>query len=512
VQPPSPEERAERWWTDVSALADEKMEGRLTGTPGYLRAADYVVAELRRLGLRPAGTDGYFQPVEFEEQFVDSAQSSAALTGGGQTVRLDVPGDLIFGRGLGPRPAEMEAPLVFVGYGLHIPDARHDDFADVDLKGKIAVFVGGGPADISGPLKSHARRDRARLLAERGAVGMVSLTTPKAVEIPWSRAVAQAGQSGMYLADPALQDVHTPFLDASFNSETSEKLFARSGRSFAEVAALADASKPLPKLDLKQSLRANIATRHRRLSSPNIVALLPGSDPKLKAEHVVFTAHLDHLGVSTPINGDGLYNGAMDNAAGVSGLLDIARSYKARPVKPKRSMLFVFVTAEEKGLLGSRYFTLRPTVPRRSIVANMNFDMALPIFPLRSVTALGAEESSLGDTARAVGESMGLPLVPDPFPDRNSFVRSDQYSFIREGIPALAFKFGFAKDTHDAEVERAWRSTRYHAPSDDLSQPVFKQDAVRLHDFVGELALRVANAPERPQWKGTSFFRRFAKD
>ncbi|HEX9946467.1 MAG TPA: M28 family metallopeptidase [Allosphingosinicella sp.] len=510
-EPPTAAERAERWWGDVAALAADDMEGRLTGTAGYQRAADYVVARAKEIGLQPAGTNGYFQPVAFEEQFVESAGSSAALVAGGRETALSVPGDIIIGRGDGRRPERIEAPLVFVGYGLHMPEAGHDDFAGVDLKGKIAVVVSGGPADVSGALKAHARRDRARLLSERGAAGLLSLTTAKAVEVPWSRAMAQAGQSGMYFADPALRDVKTEFFSASFNTEGSEKLFTRSGRTFADISALADASKPLPKFDLKQSLRATVAMRHRPVTSSNVVARLPGSDPRLKDEHVVFSAHLDHLGVSAPINGDGLYNGAMDNAAGVAGLLDIARSYKARRLKPKRSMLFVFVTAEEKGLLGSRYFALRPTVAKRSIAANMNFDMALPIFPLKSVIALGAEESSLGAMAAAVGESMGLPLVADPFPDRNSFVRSDQYSFIREGIPALAFKFGFGKDDPEAAAERQWRSTRYHAPSDDLSQPVARQDAIRLHDFVGELALRVANAPARPSWSQQSFFRRFAQ-
>jgi Zn-dependent M28 family amino/carboxypeptidase len=510
-QPPTVAERAERWWGDVSTLAADDMEGRLTGTPGYQRAADYVVARAKEIGLQPAGTNGFFQPVQFEEQFVDAAGSSAALIAGGRETALSIPGDLIIGRGDGRRPERIEAPLVFVGYGLHMPESGHDDFAGVDLKGKIAVVVSGGPADVSGALKAHARRDRARLLSERGAAGLLSLTTAKAVEVPWSRAMAQAGQSGMYFADPALRDVKTEFFSASVNTEATEKLFTRSGRTFAQISALADASKALPKFDLKQSLRARVAARHRPVTSSNVVARLPGSDPRLKAEHVVFSAHLDHLGVSTPIDGDGLYNGAMDNAAGVAGLLDIARSYKARRLKPKRSMLFVFVTAEEKGLLGSRYFALRPTVPKASMVANMNFDMALPIFPLKSVTALGAEESSLGAMAAAVGESMGLPLVPDPFPDRNSFVRSDQYSFIREGVPALAFKFGFGKDDPEAAIERQWRSTRYHAPSDDLSQPVAREDAIRLHDFVGELALRVANAPERPTWGRQSFFRRFAR-
>jgi len=510
-EPPTAAERAERWWADVSTLAADDMEGRLTGTPGYQRSADYVVSQLRAIGLEPAGTEGFFQPVKFEEQFVDAAGSSADLVVGGRSTSLAIPGDIIIGRGDGRRPERIEAPLVFVGYGLHMPEAGHDDFAGIDLKGKIAVVIGGGPAEISGALKAHARRDRARLLSERGAAGLLSLTTAKAVEVPWSRSMAQAGQSGMYFADPALRDVRTEFFSASFNTESSERLFAGSGRTFAEISTLADASKPLPKFDLKPSLRATVAMRHRPVTSSNVVARLPGGDKKLRSEHVVFSAHLDHLGVSTPINGDGLYNGAMDNAAGVAGLLDIARSYNARRVKPKRSMLFVFVTAEEKGLLGSRYFALRPTVPKPSIVADMNFDMALPIFPLKSVTVLGAEESSLGVVAAAVGQSMGLPVVPDPFPDRNSFVRSDQYSFIREGVPSLAFKFGFGPNDPESEIEHQWRSTRYHAPSDDLSQPVAKEDAIRLHDFVGELALRVANAPERPAWGQQSFFRRFAR-
>jgi Zn-dependent M28 family amino/carboxypeptidase len=512
TQPVSQAERAERWWSDVAALADDSMEGRLTGTPAYQRSADYVVAQARAIGLQPAGSEGFFQRIAFEEQFVDHARSSASLVAGGRETRLDVPGDLIVGRGGGRVPERIDAPLVFVGYGLHIPEAGHDDFAGVDLKGKIAVVVSGGPENISGALKAHARRDRTRILAERGAVGVLSLTTLKAVETPWSRSVAQVGQGGMYFADAELRDVKTPFLSLSLNPETSQKLFAAANTSFAALSAAADASRALPGVEFNTSLRGSFASTQRQVVSSNVVARLPGSDPKLRDEHVLFSAHLDHLGMSSPINGDGLYNGAMDNAAGVAGLLDIARSYKARGERPERSMLFVFVTAEEKGLLGSRYFALRPTVAKRSMVANLNFDMALPIFPLKSVIALGAEESSLGAVAAAVGEAQGLPLVPDPFPDRNSFVRSDQYSFIREGVPALAFKFGFAKGSPEAEIERNWRSTRYHAPSDDLSQPVEKLDAVRLHDFVAELGWRIANAPERPTWGSQSFFRRFAQE
>ena len=509
--PPTAQERAAHWWADVAALADDGMEGRLTGTDGYRRAAKFVVGELEEIGLEPVGRDGFLQDVAFEEQFVDHTASSATLVAGGRETALRLPDEMVVGRGGGRVPETVEAPLVFIGYGLHLPEAGHDDFAGVDLRGKIAVAVSGGPQEISGPLKAHARRMRSAWLAERGAAGLISLTTPRATEVPWSRAVASAGQSGMYFAEAELRDVKTPFFSASVSADAAPKLFAASGRSFEEIAALADASKPLPALDLRQRLRAEVTTRHATLSSPNVVARLPGSDPALRQEHVVFTAHLDGLGVAGT-GDDRIHNGALDNAAGIASLLDIARSYKARGVRPKRSMLFVFLTAEEKGLLGSRYFALRPTVPKESIVANLNLDMALPIFPLRSVIALGAEESSLGPFVAAVGAGMGLPLVPDPFPDRNSFVRSDQYSFIREGVPALAFKFGFAAGTPEAEIERAWRATRYHSPSDDLSQPVERLDAIRLDDLLAEIGLRVANAPERPRWNSDSFFRRFAAE
>jgi Zn-dependent M28 family amino/carboxypeptidase len=506
------EQRVDRWWGDVATLADDGMEGRLTGSPGYQRAADYVVSRLKAIGLEPAGTEGFFQPIDLEEQFVDHGASSASLVSNGELTPLSLPDDMIIGRGDGPRPSRIEAPLVFLGYGLHMPEAGHDDFAGIDLNGKIAVVISGGPPEVSGALKAHARRNRVRLLAERGAVGLISLTAPKAVETPWSRAVAQAGQGGMYFADPTLREIKAEFFSAVVSTVASEKLFARSGRTFAEIAALADASKPLSRLKLNQSLRATTVARYNSVRSSNVVARLPGRDSGLRGEHVVFSAHLDHLGIGNPIAGDGLYNGALDNGAGVASLLDIAGRYAARDPRPRRSMLFVFLTAEEKGLLGSRYFALRPTVPRSSIVADLNLDMALPIFPLKSVTALGAEESSLGPVAAEVGRSMGLKLVPDAWPDRNSFVRSDQYSFIREGIPSLAFKFGFERNTPEAEMERIWRSTRYHAPSDDLLQPVEKEDAVKLDDFVAELGLKIANAPDRPRWNDQSFFRRFDRN
>ena len=226
----------------------------------------------------------------------------------------------------------------------------------------------------------------------------------------------------------------------------------------------------------------------------------------------MLTAHLDGLGIGAPQNGDAIHNGTLDNAAGVAALLDIAARYRRERARPRRSILFIALTGEERGLLGSRYFSRRPSVPARSIVANLNYDMALPLFPLTSVTALGAEESSLGADAAAVSAALGLPLTPDAFPNRNAFTRSDQYSFVEQGVPALAFKFGFAANTPQAEIERQWRATRYHMPGDDLTQPVMREDEIRLHDFIAALALRVANGDERPRWNDNSFFRRFVRE
>lgn len=511
LPPPTAAERAESWWRHVEILAADEMEGRRAGTPGYDRAAAYVAEQFAALGLEPAGSDGYYQEVALEEQTVDHGRSRAALVAGGEATSLALPQDMIVAARTGPRAARTEAPLVFVGYGLHIPEAGHDDFAGIDLRGKIAIAISGGPAEISGALKSHARAERAKLLADRGAAGLITINTPAAAESPWESAMARAPQPALYFADRELRDVPDGFFSASFNPAEGEKLFARSGRRFAEVAALADASRPVPAFDLGQVLRAEVAAERRTLVSPNILARLPGSDPRLSAEHVVLTAHLDGLGIGTPVDGDPIHNGALDNADGVAAMIGIAERFVREGVRPRRSILFAIVTAEESGLLGARYFARRPTVPAASIVANLNYDMGLPIFPLTSAIVLGEGESSLGADAHAAGAGMGLPVVPDPFPDRNSFIRSDQYAFIEAGIPALAFKFGFAAGTPEAELERAWRATHYHRPSDDVATTaVFGEDAVRLHDFIAAIALRVANAEQRPRWNEDSFFRRFA--
>lgn len=500
-----------RWWSHVETLAGPQFEGRLTGTPGYDKAAAYAAAQFKAFGLKPAGTEGYLQPMKFTVQKVLAEGSSAALVVEGHEQPLRVGPDLLLGARI-PQPKTIEAPLVFIGYGLHLPEVGYDDFAGQDLKGKIAVYVNGGPGDISAALKAHSRGSETwRAARAAGAVGLIALPTPKSMDVPWSRQMQSAGQPGMYPADEDLRELTGEAFSASFNPAEAEKLFAKSGHTFAEVLALADAAKPIKGFALNIGLKAQVATEVGQVASANVVAKLPGSDPKLKAEHVVVTAHLDHLGVNTTGVGAPYYAGAMDNAAGVASVLEIAREMAAAKTAPKRSVLFVLVTGEEKGLLGSKYFAGKPSVPPASVVANLNMDMALPLWKFDSVLIYGIDESTMGDTAKAAAKAANLEVVADPYPDRNSFIRSDQYSFIRAGIPALSFKFGFTAGSDRAAIEKTWRAERYHALADDLSQPVEKAEAVKFDAFLGQLITDVANAPATPRWKDDSFFKRFAR-
>ncbi|RVT92684.1 M28 family metallopeptidase [Sphingomonas crocodyli] len=503
-------QRIDAWWGHIATIASDKNEGRLTGSAGYDRAADYVVSQFTRLRLIPAGSDGWFQPVELTEQRFDQAASKAVLIGPAGPTPLATPTDLYF-RGSAPMPPKVDAPLVFAGYGLSIPEAGHDDFAGLDLKGKIVVVLSGGPAEISGALKSDARSRRAAILAERGAIGLIALTTPKQTEIKWDRQVALSGQPFMYPSDTDLREIPAPFLNAFVGPDAAPKLFVGASQDFAALSALADASKPLPTFALPQRLAATIVSTSRPVHAKNIVARLPGSDPVLSAQNVVLSAHLDGLGVGAPIKGDTIYNGAFDNAVGVSTLIETAKALTAFKKRPRRSILFVIVTGEEKGLLGSRHFAARPTVPAASLVADINLDMPLPIFAFSSVTPIGYEESSLGENAKAVAASLGLPVLPDPKPDRNVFIRSDQYSFIRKGVPSLFLKYGFKLGTPEEKIEADWRANIYHSPQDDLDQPAMKAEGVKFTDYVIALARNVADDPAKPSWNADSYFKRFAK-
>jgi Zn-dependent M28 family amino/carboxypeptidase len=277
-----------------------------------------------------------------------------------------------------------------------------------------------------------------------------------------------------------------------------------------DLLALSDAGQALPRFPLPSTIRATVAIDAQSVRSDNVVGILPGTDPVLKNEYVVVSAHIDHVGVGT-MSGDAIYNGAMDNASGIATLIETAAAAAATKGF-KRSVIFLAVTAEEKGLLGSRYFAGKPTVPAASIVADLNTDMFLPLFPLKSLIVQGLEESDLAGDLRKTARPLGIEVYSDPEPERNAFVRSDQYSFIRNGVPSISLKVGFTKGSPEHEIVKRWRAERYHAPSDDLAQPIDRQAAEDFDKVYVALLEAVANRPTRPAWNGDSFFKRFARN
>ena len=498
------------WWDYVKILAADNMEGRETGSEGLRKAEAYIVEQLKSIGLQPAGVNGFYQPVKLVSRQIDESGSSLALVRNGKPEPLTLGQDAMFSTRVDLAP-EVNAPLVFAGYGLHVPEKDYDDFAGLDLKGKVAVIISGSPADMPSALASHyqSTSERARALRAAGAIGLISIPNPAAMDIPWSRMTLARTRPSMALADPALNDSHGIKLLVIFNPADADKLFAGSPYKFQQLADLAKEREELPRFPLEASIAARAKVTQTDVESDNIGAKLPGSDAKLKDEYVVLSAHIDHLGVGQPINGDSIYNGAMDNASGSALILDIANSLQHSQAKPRRSLLFLWVTAEEKGLLGSKYFVANPTVPKGSIIADINTDMFLPIYPLKILTVYGLDESSLGGMVRDVAQPEGVQVQSDPEPLRNAFIRSDQYNFIRQGIPSVAMGVGFKPGSPEAATHKQWLTERYHAPSDDLNQPVDLAAAGKFEDIVQALAMKVADAPRRPEWENASFFRRF---
>jgi hypothetical protein len=527
------------WWAHIQFLADDKLQGRDVGTDGYREAVKYVADKMETYGLKPAGTDGYLQNVKFETRQLVDDQSSIAIVRDGIATQLERADATISARAdLAPA---LEAPMVFVGYGLRIPEAGYDELAGLDLRGKIAVYVNApGPVETTGPVKSHfgSATERWNTLQAAGAIGSASIMVPRAgaarggaaTDDPASNGDAattgrgsQGGRGGaaagggrgpqraFLLADPMLQESTGQKLAFTITRRGGEKFFDGSGHTFDEIFKLALENRALPKFPLAGTLRSRTAIRREFVEAPNVAGILEGSDPKLKNEYVIMSAHLDHVGVGRAVNGDSIYNGAMDDASGIASVLEIARLMKESGMKPKRSVIFLAVTAEEKGELGSRYFAMRPTVDRKQIVADINLDMFMPLFPLKFLEVQGLAESTLGDDIRAVAKAAGVEVQADKEPDQNRFVRSDQYSFIRNGVPALAFKFGYEFGTPEDKVFHDWIRDRYHKPSDDLNQPVDKAAAAQFNHIIANLLETVADAPSRPRWKDNSFFKRYAR-
>jgi Zn-dependent M28 family amino/carboxypeptidase len=499
------------WWDTVKVLADDKFEGRDTGSSGERQAQAYIVQRLKSFGVEPAGSNGYYQTVRLRTLEIQEADSTLALVRDGRAQPITLGEQAFFSTRIAPAP-QLAAPLVFVGYGLNIPEKNHNDLAGLDLKGKIAVVFTGSPADIPSALSAHyqSRAERWKALEAAGAVGFISIPNPASMDIPWSRMALNRNHPSMELVGPEFDETAGAQLAVTFNPAYADLLLEGTGHTFAEIAALGKERKAMPRFPLLVSLRATARTSARDVESSNIVARIPGRDPSLKGEYVVLSAHIDHLGIGEPINGDRIYNGAMDNASGSALLLDVARSLEHSRTQLQRSVLFVWVTGEEKGLLGSKYFAAHPTIAPTSMIADINTDMFLPIVPLKLLTVYGLAESDLGDRAAAVADRLGLRVQPDPAPLRNVFIRSDQYNFVRRGVPSLMIDVGYIPGAPEEKILQDWRTERYHAPSDDANQPVDLAAAAAYEELIRALTIQVANDPVRPAWKPDSFFRRYA--
>ncbi len=499
------------WWDTVKEISDDKYEGRDTGSKGERQAQEYMVGRLKALGVEPAGSNGYFQSVKLRTVEIDEPHCALSLVRDGQVQNLTL-GEQAYFSTRYPLAPKVDAELIFVGYGLNIPEKGYNDFAGLDLKNKVAVILTGSPADVPSALSAHyqSRAERWKALKAAGAIGVIQIQNPASVDLPWARSSLNRNHPSMNLVGEEFNETSGAKLAVAFNPAHADLLLQGSGHTFAELAALGKERKPLPHFPLKVSLSATTVTHSRDIDSTNIVARIPGTDPQLKHEYVVLSAHIDHVGIGEPINGDRIYNGAMDNGSGSALLLDIARSLRQTHTKLKRSLLLVWVTGEEKGLLGSKYFAEHPSVAPQSMIADINTDMFLPIVPLKILTVYGLAESDLGDRVTQVAAHLNVQIQPDPLPLLNVFIRSDQYNFVRHGVPALMIDVGAVPGSAEAATIKAWRTERYHAPSDDADQPVNLATAAGYEEVIRALAIEVANDPKRPQWKQDSFFRRYA--
>ena len=506
-----------QWWAHVQYLASDERQGRLPGTPGFEAATVYVEGQFKAIGLKPGAGSGYRQPVKLNSIRLDAAKSSVELEVDGTRTALKA-GEMT----LSPHVSgggKVDAPMVFIGYGLRLPSKHMDDYAGVDLHGKVAVFYNAPPARLLGPQRAYARvaAQRWKYLKAAGAVGTVTIAPPRVQAGPAPAATTERPAGGgaarqqyarptMVIADPALDTLAGMALNATVTQANADVILAASGHTMAELKPLIDAGKELPAFDMKETIHATtVVDKGEPVDTQNVVGLLEGSDPVLKKQYVVISAHLDHLGVGRPVNGDAIYNGAMDNASGVASVIETAKILAHGP-RPKRSILFIALTGEEMGELGSAYFAAKPTVPKSDIVADLNMDMYLPLFPLRYLEVQGLGESTLGNDARAVCQLNDVEVQFDKQPDENRFIRSDQVNFVAQGIPALAFKFGWTPDSPEMKTFNDWVKTRYHQPSDDLQQPVDKAAAAQFDAILAQLATRVADAPGKPAWYPESSF------
>ncbi|KRA68477.1 aminopeptidase [Caulobacter sp. Root656] len=495
----------------MAFLADDLLEGREAGTRGYDIAARYVASQYALMHVKPAGDDGsYLQQVPLTA-FRPANEGGVSYTGADSKS-----GALVFGEDYLPsaqaRQAEtrITAPLVFVGYGIVAPERGRDDYAGLDVKGKIVVVLNGAPSGLQTEIRAHysnANVKRAEA-AQRGAVGVLTLPTASYEKRrPFARNVGSYQEWKMTWNDAQgvayVRGAEAPGL-ASLSLKGGAKLFAGAPTSLDAVLAAAETPEGLVKgFALPANVTVQLKTEIEKRQSSNVVGLIEGSDPTLKAQTIILSAHLDHLGIHGK-DADKINNGALDNASGVATLLEVARGFKEARTKPRRSIVLLVVTAEEKGLIGSEYFAHNPTVPKAGVAADVNLDMPILLYDFQDVVAFGADRSSIGPAvARAAGR-VGIGLSPDPLPEEGLFTRSDHYRFVEQGVPSVFLMTGFKNGGEKGFKD--FLATHYHKPNDDLNQPINYQAGARFALVNYEIARELADAPARPSWNKGDFF------
>jgi len=499
----------------IRVLADDSLEGRAPGTRGFSGAAQYVETSLSALGLDPAGIDGtYQQPVPLRESLVIEEESGMRISAPSGVEELEYGVDFY----LSPDPLRetvsvSEAAIAFVGYGVSAPGLGYDDYANIDVEGKIVAYLTGAPPAFPSNERAYYSSGATKQseAVARGAVGILSFTYPGDPRFRWEVNLARSKRGSFAWLDDN-GDPNRGNLailgSASLNHSTARALFAGAPQPIEEAFSAAAESTPQA-FDLATRVSIGTTSSHRRVDSWNVIARLEGSDPVLRDEHVVYVAHVDHFGIGVEVDGDAIYNGAHDNASGTSIVLEIARAFASLPTRPRRSVLFLIATAEEWGLLGSDYFVENPTVPRSSLVANFSLDMPFLFHPLRDIVPYGAEHSTLAGPVRAASEHLGLAIGPDPIPEQVLFIRSDHFSFVRRGIPALFIKSGFETGDPNLDggaINTAFRQNLYHTPFDEVDQG-FDFEAGAAHARVNFLTgYIIAQETARPAWNQGDFF------
>lgn len=495
---------------DVRFLADDLMEGRETGTRGFDLAAKFVAERYRALGLEPGGGDGsYYQMIPFREVSAANAEGGTLRLSGRGAPRLRQGEDYYVGSSGKAETAIAEGDVVFVGYGFVAPEYDRDDYAGLDVEGKIVAYFSGAPKFLNSEERAHYRSLRAQNASERGAIGTITVWTPELEDrYAFERAASRVGvgSSMSWVGDNGEPFSTAPNIraSASISMDAGRKLFARAPVSYDDLVAAAEAEAgEVPAFPLGIAARIETQSVHSDTTSPNVIGVLPGSDPALANEYIVVTAHLDHIGIRPPAEegGDAINNGAVDNATGIASMLEAARLLKQSP--PRRPVMFIALTAEEKGLEGSDYFARRPTVPKEQVVANINLDMPMITYDFADIIAFGGERSTMYPVVEAAAARAGLALSPDPQPEQGFFTRSDQYSFVKQGIPAVNIDIGWANGGEEAQNE--FLEKHYHKASDEPG--IVNYGALQRFAQVNYEVIRgVADMDERPLWKKGDFF------